>query len=71
VPLALNEGESTSAEELKSLLIEALKEDRRFAEELAEILFNRMVDRIAEYDIRAIRRGELTEDPRTSLEENG
>jgi hypothetical protein len=45
-PLAL--GETTSIDELKSLLIRALREDKRFAEELAEILFNHMADRIAD-----------------------
>jgi hypothetical protein len=46
--LTLDEGGSTSVDELKSLLIRALREDRRFAEELAEILFNHMADRIAD-----------------------
>jgi len=46
--LTLDEGESTSIDELKSLLIRALREDRRFAEELAEILFSHMADRIAD-----------------------
>ena len=44
----MDEGESTSIDELKSLLIRALREDRRFAEELAEILFSHMADRIAD-----------------------
>lgn len=35
-------------EELKSLLLTALKEDKRFAEEVAEIIFNHMADRIAD-----------------------
>lgn len=37
-----------TVDELKKLLIKALKEDRSFAEELAEILFNHMADRIAD-----------------------
>jgi hypothetical protein len=37
-----------TVDELKRLLIKALKEDRSFAEELAEVLFNHVADRIAD-----------------------
>ncbi|TDA35449.1 hypothetical protein DSO05_05355 [Candidatus Nezhaarchaeota archaeon WYZ-LMO7] len=35
-------------EEFKSMLLTALKEDKRFAEEVAEIVFNYMADRIVD-----------------------
>lgn len=37
-----------SIEELKSMFLAALKEDKRFADEVAEIIFNHMADRIAD-----------------------
>lgn len=35
-------------EDFKNMFLAALKEDKRFAEEVAEIIFNYMVDRIVD-----------------------
>lgn len=43
---SVNTRSKVTIDELKSMLLTALKEDKRFAEEVAEIIFNHMADRI-------------------------
>lgn len=45
---SVNARSKVTIDELKSMLLTALKEDKRFAEEVAEIIFNHMADRIVD-----------------------
>lgn len=45
---SMNARSKITIEELKSMLLAALKEDKRFAEEVAEIIFNHIANRITD-----------------------